>query len=208
MRLFHKNGFMKSMLRTLFLCLTLIGFSTDHAAAQCSAAPATYSGTCAELQNYLNSFQATLNTQWSGQKSAVNFSGEMLAADANRGLTALLDPRTFNAVLMELNGYAEVGTQAITVAIGFPILYQPFYTFKGNNPGDYASVLSFYQRVVNEAHKRGLKVIVETSVMFPTYATDLPLAAFARSRAATPQPISLRAQPSPAGGTNPPKSVT
>jgi len=198
-----KAGY-ESMLRNLFLCLLLIGFSVGHAAAQCSAAPSTYSTTCTELQNYLNSFQSTLNSQWNGQKSAVDFSGELLNADANRGLTAILAPQAFSEVLVELNGYAEVGTQAVTIAIGFPLLYQPFYGFQGTNPASYNQVLTFYQNVVNEAHKRGLKVIVESSVLFPNLASDLPLSAYYASlteaqitagRAQTAQVIAQQLQP-------------
>src|SRR5437763_1679575 len=104
---------MKDMLRSLSAGLLLAGIASGHVYAQCSAAPTAYSTTCNELQNYLNSFQTTLNSQWNGQKSPVLFSGEMLAADGNRGLTTLLNPQTFNTVLMELNGYALVGNQAI-----------------------------------------------------------------------------------------------
>jgi uncharacterized protein (TIGR03437 family) len=36
-------------------------------------------------------------------------------------------------------------------------------------------MVAFYQKFVSEAHQRGLKVVIETSVLFPSIATDLPL---------------------------------
>ena len=36
-------------------------------------------------------------------------------------------------------------------------------------------MLAFYQKFVTEAHNRGLKVAIETSVLFPSVATSLPL---------------------------------
>jgi uncharacterized protein (TIGR03437 family) len=61
--------------------------------------------------------------------------------------------------------------------MGFPVLYQPFYQYNGD-PQDYAPMVTFYQNVVSEAHKRGLKVVVETSVLFPSVDTALPLTAY------------------------------
>lgn len=147
------------------------------AAAQCSSAPAAFTTTCTQLQGYLDSFNSTLSSQWNGAKSPVAFGAELTAADANRGLQTLISPTAINSVQLQLNGLVSVGVQSVVIGVGFPILYQPFYQYN-NDPQDYAKVLSFYQSVMTEVHKRGLKVVIESTVLFPNMATDLPLTAY------------------------------
>jgi uncharacterized protein (TIGR03437 family) len=127
------------------------------------------------MQGYLSSYNATLSSQWNGAKSSAVFGTELLAANDNIGLTGLLAPNALSKVQMELDGMSKVGVQFVTVAVSFPILYQPFYSFETNNPQDYAQVLTFYQNVMAQIHQRGMKVLIETFVVFPAYATDLPL---------------------------------
>jgi len=165
------------MKRYLVLCLVLLCLHAGRLAAQCSFAPATLSATCNQLQADLDSFNATVTAGWNGVKSPVAFGAEVTTADCNRGPATLLAPGAFAQVLAQLNAFALVGVQSVTTCIGFPILYQPFYQYNGD-PQDYAPMLAFYQNFVSEAHKRGLKVVIETSVMFPSIATDLPLAQY------------------------------
>ena len=127
------------------------------------------------MQGYLSSYNATLSSQWNGAKSPAVFGTELLAANDNIGITALLAPDALSKVEMELDGLARLGVQFVTVAVSFPILYQPFYSFENNNPQDYAQVLSFYQNVMAQARQRNMKVLIESFVVFPAYATDLPL---------------------------------
>jgi hypothetical protein len=127
------------------------------------------------MQGYLSSYNATLSSQWSGAKSPAVFGTELLAANDNIGITALLAPDALSKVEMELDGLAKLGVQFVTVAVSFPILYQPFYSFENNNPQDYAQVLTFYQNVMAQARQRNMKVLIESFVVFPAYATDLPL---------------------------------
>jgi len=164
-------------MRTSCLTVFALALCAGRLAAQCSAAPPAFSTTCTELEGYLTSFASTLSTEWDGAPSPVAFSTELLAADANRGLKVLLDPSTFDAVVTELNALDLVGLQSVTVAVGFPILYQPFYQYN-NDPQDYTQVLSLYQNVIAELRRRGLRVVIETSVLFPSHATDLPLSAY------------------------------
>jgi uncharacterized protein (TIGR03437 family) len=156
----------------MLLCL-----QTGRTAAQCASAPASLSPTCAQLQGELDSFNGTLTAGWNGVKTPVAFGTEITTADCNRGPATLLAPGTFAQVLAQLNAFALVGVQSVTTCIGFPVLYQPFYQYNGD-PQDYAPMVAFYQNFVSEAHKRGLKVVIETSVMFPSIATDLPLAQY------------------------------
>jgi uncharacterized protein (TIGR03437 family) len=129
---------------------------------------------CNQLQGDLDSFNTALTAGWNGVKTPVAFGTEVTTADCNRGPATLLAPGTFAQVLSQLNAFALVGVQSVTTCIGFPLLYQPFYRYN-NDPQDYSQVVAFYQAFVSEAHKRGLKVVIETSVLFPSIATDLPL---------------------------------
>ncbi len=162
------------MHRYLVLCLALLCLQAGRLAAQCSSAPASLSATCNLLQTDLDNFNATLATGWNGVKSPVAFGTEVTTADCNRGPATLLASGTFAQVLAQLNAFALLGVQSVTTCIGFPLLYQPFYQYNGD-PQDYAQVVAFYQNFVSEAHKRGLKVVIEASVLFPSVATDLPL---------------------------------
>ena len=167
----------KSVIQRGYLGLMLCLVFRISAAAQCASAPSTFTATCAQLQGYLDTFNSTVNTQWNGSKPPVAFGAELTAADANRGLQTLISPTTINSVNLQLDGLVNVGVQSVVLGISFPILYQPFYQYN-NDPQDYAKVLSFYQNVMSEVHKRGLKVVIEASVMFPNLATDLPLTAY------------------------------
>jgi uncharacterized protein (TIGR03437 family) len=162
------------MKRSFCFCLALICLRAGPAAAQCSSAPASLGALCNPLQGDLDSFNSALTTGWNGVKTPVAFGTEVTTADCNRGPATLLAPGAFAQVLSQLNAFALVGVQSVTTCIGFPLLYQPFYQYN-NDPQDYTQVVAFYQNFVSEAHKRGLKVVIETSVLFPSIATDLPL---------------------------------
>ena len=156
--------------------LGLLGFALS-AAAQCSSAPASFSSLCTQLQSELDSFNATLNAQWNGVKPNLAFSSDLTTADANRGIQTLLAPTTLTGVQNQLDAFASLGLNCVTFAASFPILYQPFYQYN-SDPQDYPRVLAFYQSVMSEVRKRGMKVVVENSVLFPSVATDLPLTAY------------------------------
>jgi uncharacterized protein (TIGR03437 family) len=178
LKLIRNTGVILGMiLRNFFLCLLFSGLFVSHAGAQCSAAPSTYSATCNELQGHLTSFQGILTSQWNKTKAPAAFSAELTSADCNQGLAVLLSPRTINSVQTQLDGFARVGVQSVTFAVGFPILYQPFFTFN-NDPQDYQTILNFYKAVAAAVHQHGMRVLIETSVMFPQIATNLPLAAY------------------------------
>ncbi|HYW43116.1 MAG TPA: hypothetical protein VE959_09685 [Bryobacteraceae bacterium] len=165
------------MLRHLCVCLVVSGVCASHGTAQCSSVPAVFNATCTELQSYLDTLGTTIASQWNGAKSPVAFGGELTTADSNRGLQTLLASTTLAGVASQLNGLANAGVESVTIGVSFPILYLPFYQYN-NDPQDYATVLSFYQSVMAAARSRGMKVVIETSVMFPDYATDLPLTAY------------------------------
>src|SRR5579871_284788 len=162
------------MVRTIYLLLILTVLATGQVAAQCSAAPPDMAATCKELEGHLKKFDAVVDSGWNGEKYPVAFAAELLSANDNRGLHVLLQPDTMAGVREQLRGFSHLGVQAVVVAVGFPILYRPFYEFNGD-PKDYDAVMSFYKSVMAELRKQGLKVVIENSVMFPRVARDLNL---------------------------------
>ena len=165
------------MKRRLGFCLALICLHAGRATAQCSSAPASLSAVCNQLQGDLDSFNTTVTAGWNGVKTPVAFGTEVTTANCNRGPATLLAPGAFGQVLIQLNALALVGVQSVTTCIGFPTLYEPFYEYNGD-PQDYPQMVAFYQNFVSEAHKRGLKVVIKASVLFPSIDTDLRLAKY------------------------------
>ena len=156
------------------------------------------------MQGYIGTFDtATLSPGWHGTKSSTAFGTELLAANDNISLKGILAPDALSKVQLELDGLAKLGVQFVTVGVSFPILYQPFYQYN-NDTQDYQSVLNFYLSVMSEIRQRGMKVLIESTVVFPNYATDLPLNAyygslstsqFAAGRAQTAQVVAQQLQP-------------
>jgi len=164
---------------TISCFLVLLGMGVRPAAsqttpAQCSSVPSNYLTMCTEAQSYLDTFTSSSLSEWDGTKTPVAFATELESTNCNLGPSALLSSTKWAQVLAELNGFANVGVQAVTTCMSFPIAYQPFYQ-SINDTQDFANVVTFYQNVVKEAHRRGLKVVIEESVMFPAVATSLPL---------------------------------
>ena len=191
-------------MKCLCACVVLISLCTaDRAVAQCSSAPSAFAATCTNMQSYISPYYTTLGSGWHGAKSSTAFGTELLAANNNIGLKGILAPDALSKVQLELDNLAKLGVQFVTVAVSFPILYQPFYQYN-NDPQDYQSVLNFYLSVMSEIRQRGMKVLIESFVVFPAYATDLPLNAyygslsmsqFASGRAQNAQVVAQQLQP-------------
>jgi uncharacterized protein (TIGR03437 family) len=157
------------------LCLLSIGLcATNRAAAQCESAPSAFATTCSQMQSGLSSYNTTLTGQWHGSKSSTLFGTELLSSNDNLGLKGILASNAMEKVNTELDALSKLGVTFVVTAVSFPILYQPFYTYN-NDPQDYASVLAFYENVMAAARQHGMKVLIESTVVFPSYATDLPL---------------------------------
>lgn len=159
------------------LCLVITLF-TGNAFSQCVSVPAEFNQTCGQLQRYVDKLDKAVTSAWDGKRTAVSFSTDLLSANDNRGLQGLLNPRTMDGVRREMDAIAKrLGVQAITMSVNFPTLYQPFYQYN-KDPDDYGKVLSFYKSVMAEARKLGLKVVIESAVVFPMEARDLPLGSY------------------------------
>jgi len=138
----------------------LIAVLTLPALAQNQVVPLEYQGLYAALASKLTEFDATISSKWDGSRPPVDFSAELFTANANRGLL-LLTAGTATSEL-EIASLQALGVKTVTVAIGFPILYQPF------DPFHYQGYLSFYKQLAANIHAAGMKMVVETGVVFPS----------------------------------------
>jgi uncharacterized protein (TIGR03437 family) len=146
-------------------CLVLVWAFATY--AQNPPVPADYADLYPALQQKLTAFDATIASQWNGAKPPVDFSAELLAANANRG-TQLLGPNALTGVGLELQSLEALGVNTVKVAINFPILYQPFTQYNGD-PADYQYFLAFYRQVAADIRALGLRMVVHTG---PLYTGD------------------------------------
>ena len=138
--------------------------------------PSAYQALYTQIQNDLNTFDQTLNTSWNGVIFPVNYSAQLLSASSENE-TNVLNVGYSEGVWAEMTQLQALGIKAVTVKINFPALYAPYYS----NATEYQSMLSFYEQVAQEAHARGLKVIVETQVDQPNPATGSGLNPYVQS---------------------------
>ena len=148
----------------------------DRAAAQCSEAPTTFATACSEMQSYLNSFNATLNSQWDGTRPPVAFGTELLSANDNISLKGILAANALTKVETELNALAKLGVKRSPRRWPFR-----FFTSRSTNTTATRWIMPrffLYQNVMAQARQRGIRVLIESPVVFPQFATDLPLKAY------------------------------
>jgi hypothetical protein len=82
---------------------------------------------------------------------------ELLQANANRG-ELLLQPRAMDGVRLFLDRFEALGFRAVTISVNCPLL-APSYP----RAAEYAS---FYRDVAREVRRRGMKLEVESGVLF------------------------------------------
>ncbi len=175
--------------RTILPILALLALGACRGRAQAPAraqgparVPAEYADLYRMTAGKIAAFDARVGPVPAGRGGEVAWGAELLTANCNRG-RVLLQPRTLAGIRLELTRMQELGVRAVTVCIGFPLLYRPF--FEGNgDPGDYDRFVAFYRQLAQEVRGRGLKLIVETAVLFPgVYSEDpgLKLAQYYRT---------------------------
>ena len=126
--------------------------------------PADFQSLYVSLQTDINEMAAAASAGWDKTRSPVAFSTGCILANCNQG-TALADKGAAAKALAEIDALAAMGARAVTLPLHFPILYRPFYQFNGN-PSDFPNILNFYQTVTSHIQKKGLKLIVESQILF------------------------------------------
>jgi len=132
-----------------------------------ASVPADYTSLYQLMQNNISSFAAMIPPPSNPSTANTLFSGELLFANGNQGLK-LLGTAKYQGMLLELARLKSLGVTAVTVTMGLPLMNQDFYTFNGD-PQDFQSMLTVYQNLAKAIHQNGLKMIVESAVLFPGF---------------------------------------
>ena len=109
------------------------------------------------LEDALADFDGRIGPAAKGTGRPLTFGAGLPAADCNRG-RELLNPDALADVIEYLDELKELGVEAVTVPIGYPV-YAPFFP-------DYARYVAFYKQVAQEVKKRDMKLCVEAHVAF------------------------------------------
>ncbi|MFN7994760.1 MAG: fibronectin type III domain-containing protein [Bryobacteraceae bacterium] len=182
------------------IALLVLSLLSVHSAAAQAPVPPEYQDLYNSLDKYLNAFQSGLNSIWDGSTYPVQFAGALTNANSNSG-PGLTGTGYYNGVQVQLQGLRAMGVQAITVEVGFPMLYQPFFS----SESDYQQYVAFYQQVAASVRAMGLKLIVENNTLMssgtkagwetaPFYAT-LDWDQYQQARAQTAAVIAQTMQP-------------
>jgi fibronectin type 3 domain-containing protein len=163
--LFQFHGFRKFGF-CLFAILALSGEFPCRASTPL-VVPTTFQALYSSLDNYLASFNTTLNSQWNGVKYPVLFTANLYNANANSG-PQIVNSGSVTTVLAQLQELKAMGVQAVTVEVGFPMLYEPFFSTQAQ----YQQFVTFYQNVAASVRAAGLKLIVENECLLNDSVVD------------------------------------
>ena len=145
-------------MRRPFALPLLVLMLASPALAQSPPVPPSFQDLHTDLANTLEAFAGSLPP--ATDRSPVAFSAELAEADANR-LAQLLAPTSLMGALLAIDRMADMGVEAVTVNISYPMLYKPFH----GDLAEYRSYLGFYRTVATAARQRGLKLIVKTGAL-------------------------------------------
>lgn len=150
--------------------LTFVLFLGSCAWAQNPSVPATYQSLFTSLEGNLSTF-ATGVTARTGTVGSTLWSTDLLLANANSGLQLLRSGYFDTYVIPELDRDQSLGLKAVTVTMGFPVVTPDFYAFNGDS-ADFTAMLQFYTNVSQAIHQRGMKMVVESAVLFPGFFSE------------------------------------
>ena len=122
--------------------------------------PTEFQDLYTSLDNYLGSFNTTLSSSGNPSPYPVLYTGTLTNADANAG-PQLAGSGYFSGVQLQLQALKAMGVQAVMVAVGFPMLYQPFFS----SQSQYQQMVSFYAQVATSVRALGMKLVVENNCL-------------------------------------------
>lgn len=143
-------------------------FQVTQTSSQTAAVPAEFSDLYPVLLTDLQNYNTTLNGEWHGSKSQVLLGAEFIPGDDYASIFAAAKAGTLDIyydqqVTPYLNAFQGMGMTTVKFLIQFPMLYQPFYKYEGDTSGvAYANTVAFYQKLINDMHSRGMKVIIQS----------------------------------------------
>src|ERR1039457_2741532 len=193
-----------SVLRKSGLCLFAI--LTLSGEFPCSAStpppvPNSFQDLSPSLTNNLNSFKPSSTSQGKGLRYPVLFTANLWDANAEGGPQQMLGTGALATIQAQLQELKAMGVQAVTVEVGFPMLYEPFFS----SQSQYQQFVTFYQNVAASVRAQGLKLIVDNEILLngtvlsgwnpaPFYAT-LNWEQYQEARAQTAVVIAQTMQP-------------
>lgn len=144
-----------------YLLVTLTLLSTYPCRADTAApVPAEFQDLYTTLKGDLDSFNLTLHSQWNGTGYPVLFTANLWNANANGG-PQLVTGAGLVSIQQQMQQLKAMGFRGVTVAVGFPMLYEPFFS----SHAQYQQFVAFYQNVAASARALGLKVIVDNECL-------------------------------------------
>jgi hypothetical protein len=175
----------RSYLTKILTCpLALLVSCLPAAQAQSASVPSQYTTEYAQLDQAVDTFITSLDSRTQLTSAPVIGSG-LDTADGGKG-TALLTSTALQNMQTQVKCYSQLGIPAVTVSIGFPLACQEFWTQQMGAPSDLKQMLSFYQQVVKQCHKAGIKVLVEAHPVYPDGTNAIGPNAYAFASLATP----------------------
>jgi hypothetical protein len=152
------------MVRSLLLATAILG-AAGASFAQAPIVPLAYQDLYSTLGEKIAAFTGRIPPEENTVSAAVNFGGELLSANAHRGVQ-LLAPKTRSGVGVELDRLQALGAKSVTVAVAFPILYRPFLEWNGD-AADYQGFVDFYKQLAADVRSRGMQLVIESGALFP-----------------------------------------
>jgi uncharacterized protein (TIGR03437 family) len=129
--------------------------------------PSDYASLYQLVESNISAFAALIPSQSASQPTSTLMSGDLQYANGNSGLK-LLKAANQQDMQQELARLKSLGLTAVTVTMGLPLMNPDFYTFNGD-PQDFQSMLAVYQNLQKSIHQSGMKMIVESAVLYPGY---------------------------------------
>jgi uncharacterized protein (TIGR03437 family) len=154
-------------MKTLLVLLIVASDALAQGSSVPNDVPSAYTSLYQLVESNVSAFAALIPAPSASQPTSTLMSGDLLYANGNSGLK-LLTPARQQDIQQELARLKSLGQTAVTVTMGFPLMNQDFYTFNGD-PQDFQSMLTVYQTLQKSIHQNGMKMIVESAVLFPGY---------------------------------------
>jgi len=128
--------------------------------------PAEFNDLYGELSVHLDRFETSLERS-GAVDSSVSLGNNLVSGNSHRGLDLINpDPRYYEGILMELDRLRDMGTGTVKIEISFPMLYEPYHRDWRGQSSEYQQFLDFYKRLASDIRSRGLKFIVQSSILF------------------------------------------
>lgn len=119
--------------------------------------PAEYRDLYAAMRTDLDRFDSYLKSKDTGSRYPVVFGAELLPANGNRG-PELLKTTALQGTFVYLDSLQQMGVQGVTINVPYP-LYTPDFP-------QYDDYVNCFKQVAQEVHRRGMKLDVETGIVF------------------------------------------